>query len=97
MAKPYFEFNRECQNQITHFTFAKNLLIKLGLIFTAVSLIVFGINLINENQDKALFIASAISLILTATCFLALVPISNKIKGLRAQPKPRAKNMLAHN
>jgi hypothetical protein len=97
MAKPYFELYSECQNRISHFTFAKNLLIKLGLVFTAVSLIVFGLNLINENQDKALFLAAAVSLILTFTCFLALVPINNKIKGLRSQPKPRGRNILVHN
>jgi hypothetical protein len=94
MAKPYFELYSECQNKISHFTFAKNLLIKLGLVFTAVSLIVFGINLINESQDTTLFLASAISFVLTATCFLALVPINNKLKGLRAQPKARTRNML---
>jgi hypothetical protein len=97
MAKPYFELYNESQSQISHFTFAKNVLIKLGLVFTAVSLIVLGINLINENQDKALFTASAISFILTATCFLALVPINNKIKDLRAQRKPKTKTILVHN
>ena len=97
MAKPYFELYNESQSQISHFTSAKSVLIKLGLVFTAVSLIVLGINLINENQDKALFTASAVSFILTATCFLALVPINNKIKDLRAQRKPKTKSILVHN
>ncbi len=97
MAKPYYEIYNECQNQISHFTFVKNILIKVGLLFTAISLIVFGINLINENQDKALLMASAVLVILTATCFLALVPVNQKIKDLRSQRKYRVRNALVHN
>lgn len=96
MAKPYFEIYNECQNQLSHFNLVKNILIKAGLLFTAVSLIVFGLNLINENQDKSLVFASAISFILTATCFLALLPVNQKIKDLRSQRKYRAKNVLVH-
>ena len=96
MAKPYFELYSECQNQLSQFTYFKNILVKAGLVFTAVSLIVFGLNLINENQDKALLLASVISFILTVTCFLALVPVNNKIKDLRSQRKYRVRNVLVH-
>ncbi|MGV3589533.1 MAG: hypothetical protein ACO1OF_21170 [Adhaeribacter sp.] len=97
MAKPYFEIYNECQNKLSHFTLVKNILIKAGLLFTAVSLIVCGINLINENQEKALVMASVISFILTASCFLALLPVNQRIKDLRSQRKYRAKHMLVHN
>ena len=96
MAKSYFELYNECQNQLSQFTFFKNLLLKAGLVFTAVSLIVFGLNLINENQDKALLTASVISFILTVSCFLALVPVNHKIKDLRSQRKYRGRNILVH-
>ncbi|GEO04743.1 hypothetical protein AAE02nite_24070 [Adhaeribacter aerolatus] len=96
MAKPYFEIYNDCQNKLSRFTVVKNILIKAGLLFTAISLIVFGINLINESQDQALLMASAVSFILTATCFLALVPVNNKIKDLRSQRKYRVRNILVH-
>lgn len=96
MAKPYFELYNECKNQLLHFTHLKNLLLKCGLLFTAVSLIIMGINLINENQDKGLQMAAAISLVVTVTCFIALVPVNQKIKDLRTQRKYRVRNILVH-
>ncbi|MDB5264065.1 MAG: hypothetical protein JWQ14_3348 [Adhaeribacter sp.] len=97
MAKPYFELYNECQSQISQFNFAKTLLIKLGLVFTAFSLIVCGINLMNDSQDNTLMMAAAISFAITLTCFLALLPINHKIKDLRSQTKSRTKNILVHN
>lgn len=96
MQKPYFQIYNECKTQLTYFTLVKNILLKSGLLFTALSLIIFGVNLINESRDKALLLATAISILITVTCFLALVPINNKIKDLRTQRKYRMKNILVH-
>lgn len=97
MRKPYYELHPECQNKISNFIQTKNLLINLGLVFLAISLIVIGINLINENLDLTLSLAFAGCLLVASTCFLSILPINQKLRVLKNQPKPKGKNVLAHN
>jgi flagellar motor component MotA len=83
--------------QISHFNYVKVILINLGIVFTAVTLIVLGLYLINETRNLALQLALVTCLIITFTCFLALVPINNKLRELRSHNSYRAKHYLIQN
>ncbi len=97
MSKPYYELNNRCQNKISYFNQTKNLLINLGIVSLAISLIVIGINLINENLNFTLSLTFAGCLLVASTCFLSILPINQKLRVLKNQPKPIGKNILVNN
>ena len=97
MSKPYYELPSECQSKISHFNHTKNILINLGIVSLAVSLIVIGINLINERFDITLSLAFAGCLLVASTCFLSILPINQKLRVLKNQPKHKTKSILVNN
>jgi len=97
MNKPYYELYNERQTLMKNYSIARNALINLGIISIALSLIIFGVNLINDNQNSRLSMAFAVCLSAAMASFFLTIIINQKLRDLRTQRKYRAKNILVHN
>jgi hypothetical protein len=95
MKRSSYDYHAERQTKISKYNFAKTLLINLGFVFTAITLIVFGITQIAYSQDKTIVIALPICILLTIICFLLVVPVNNKLRELRTKKRYRIKSPLA--
>ena len=96
MQKSTYEYYAYCQKRITNLSLVKTVLINLGLVFGAITLIIYGITLITVNQDNAIKLALPIFFILTITCFLSIVPVNNKMRELRAKKRNGVRPELAN-
>lgn len=97
MKKSSYDYYAERQNKISNFNLVKSILINLGFVFAAISLIVFGITQIADSKDNTIIMALPVCIILTATCFLSVVPVNNKLRELRTKKRYRIKTNLVNN
>lgn len=81
--------------KISNFNLIKNLLINIGIVSAAISLIVFGITLIAENKESTIFKALPVCVSFTIACFLSIVPINNKLRELRTKKRYKLKSAFA--
>jgi uncharacterized Tic20 family protein len=96
MKKSSYDHYAERQIKIANFQLARTILINLGFVFAAITLIVFGITQIADSKDNTIVMALPVCIILTATCFLAIVPVNNKLRELRTKKRYRIKDSLAN-
>lgn len=96
MTKSSYDFHAERQNKIATYNFVKTILINLGFVFAAITLIVFGIMQIADTKDNTIVMALPISITLTLTCFLSVIPINNKLRELRTKKRYRIKKGLVN-
>jgi hypothetical protein len=94
MKKSSYDYYAERQTKVSRFNLFKSILINLGFIFGAITLIVFGIIQIADNKDYKILLALPISIILTFTCFLSVIPVNNKLRELKAKKRYRTQNTL---
>jgi hypothetical protein len=97
MKQSSYDYHAERQNKIANFNLAKTILVNLGFVFAAFTLIVFGITQIADSKDNTIVMALPICIILTATCFLSIVPVNNKLRELRTKKRYRIKDSLVNN
>ena len=95
MKKSSYDYYAERQTKISNFNLAKTILINLGIVFAAITLIIFGITKITNTKDETIVMALPISIVLTATCFLAVVPVNNKLRELRTKRRNRIRRTMA--
>ena len=95
MKKSSYDYYAERQTKISNFNLAKTILINLGVVFAAITLIIFGITKITKTKDETIVMALPISIILMATCFLSVIPVNNKLRELRTRRRYRVKSTLA--
>jgi hypothetical protein len=96
MKKSSYDHHAERQTKIANFHLAKTILLNLGFVFAAITLIVFGITQIADSKDNTIVMALPVCIILTATCFLSIVPVNNKLRELRTKKRYRIKEDLAN-
>jgi hypothetical protein len=95
MKKSSYDYYAERQTRIANFNLAKSILINLGVVFAAITLIIFGITQITKTKEETIVMALPVCIILTATCFLAVVAVNNKLRELRTRRRYRVKSTLA--
>lgn len=96
MQKTMYDLNAKSQKRISNFSLVKTILINLGFVFKAITLIILGINLITDYQDDTLVIALPISLLLTISCFLTIILVNYKLRELRSTKLNKAKRILTY-
>jgi hypothetical protein len=96
MTKSSYDFHAERQTKIANFNLAKTILINLGFVFAAITLIVFGITQIADSKDNTIVMALPICITLTLTCFLSIVPVNSKLRELRTKKRYRIKKHLVN-
>jgi hypothetical protein len=96
MKKSSYDYHAERQTKIANFNLAKTILINLGFVFAAITLIVFGITQIADSKDNTIAMALPICITLMLTCFLSIVPVNNKLRELRTKKRYRIKNSLVN-
>jgi choline-glycine betaine transporter len=97
MKKSSYDYHAERQIKISNFNLAKTIMDNLGFVFTAITLIVFGITQIADSQDNTIAMALPVCIILTVVCFLSIVPVNNKLRELRTKKRYRVRNTLVNN
>jgi hypothetical protein len=84
-----YDFYAGRQMKISNYNYARTILINLGFVCVAFTLIILGVIQIADSIDNTLVIALPICALLTLTCFLSVLLLNNKLRELRTKKRIR--------